>query len=221
LISTPDRLKEIRERLGSLSWFMRALNEPIARMANEEDNCSGRFWEGRFKCQALLEPQAVVSAMAYVDLNPARAKMADTLEESDHTSIRSRLESRGSVVGSKSKLSNAGLKPVAGLDAEALLDMTESSYIELVQWTGEQLHPMKRGKLIPRSDLEERPPQVVLRLSKHSDRWLRQVRGTESKYYRAIGSAEALMAKAAELGQRWMQGVSGERAWMILRSQTE
>ena len=34
LLSTPDRLKEIRERLGSLSWFMRALNEPIARMAN-------------------------------------------------------------------------------------------------------------------------------------------------------------------------------------------
>jgi hypothetical protein len=221
LLSTPDRLKDVRERLGSLSWFMRALNEPIARMANEEDNCSGRFWEGRFKCQALLEPQAVVSAMAYVDLNPARAKMAETLEASDHTSIKSRLKSRRSAVGSKSKLSNAGLKPVAGLDAEALLDMTESSYIELVQWTGEQLHPMKRGKLIPRSDLGERPPQVVLRLSKHSDRWLRQVRGTESKYYRAIGSAEALMAKAAELGQRWMQGVSGERAWMILRSQTE
>jgi len=60
-----------------------------------------------------------------------------------------------------------------------------------------------------------------MKLSKHSDRWLRQVRGTESKYYRAIGSAEALMAKAPELGQHWMQGVSGERAWMILRSQTE
>jgi len=221
LLSTPDRMEEIRERLGSLSWFMRALNEPIARMANEEDNCSGRFWEGRFKCQALLEPQAVVSAMAYVDLNPARAKMADTLEESDHTSIKSRLKSRESAAGSKSKLSNAGLKPVAGLDAKALLDMTESSYIELVQWTGEQFHPMKRGKLIPRSDQGEKPPQVVLKLSNHSDRWLRQVRGTESKYYRAIGSAEALMAKAAELGQRWMQGVSGERAWMIIRSQTE
>jgi len=64
LLSTPDRMEEIRKRLGSFSWFMRALNEPIARMANEEDNCSGRFWEGRFKCQALLEPQAVVSAMA-------------------------------------------------------------------------------------------------------------------------------------------------------------
>jgi hypothetical protein len=159
--------------------------------------------------------------MAYVDLNPARAKMADTLEESDHTSIKSRLESRGSVVGSKSKLRNAGLKPVAGLDARKLLDMTESSYIDLVQWTGEQLHPMKHGKLISRSDQGDRPPEAVLRLSNHSDRWLRQVRGTESKYYRAIGSAEALMAKAAQLGQRWMQGVSGERAWMILRSQTE
>jgi len=156
-----------------------------------------------------------------VDLNPARAKMAKTLEESDHTSIKSRLESRKPILGEKSKLRSAGLKPVAGLDARALLDMTESSYIELVQWTGEQLHPMKRGKLIPRSDLGNRPPQVLLKLSKHSDRWLRQVRGTESKYYRAIGSAEALIAKAAELGQHWMQGVSRERAWMILRSQTE
>ena len=110
---------------------------------------------------------------------------------------------------------------MAGLDAAALLNMTESSYINLVQWTGEQLHPMKRGKLIPRSDQGEKPPEVVLKLSNHSDRWLRQVWGTESKYYRAIGSAEALMAKAAELGQRWMQGVSGERAWMILRTKTE
>jgi len=190
-------------------------------MANEEDNCSGRFWEGRFKCQALLEPQAVVSAMAYVDLNPARAKMAETLEASDHTSIKSRLETRGSAPKSSTKLSTAGLKPVAGLDAEALLDMTETSYITLVQWTGEQLHPMKRGKLIPRANLGERIPKIVLKLSNHSDRWLRQVRGTESKCYRAIGSAEALMAKAAEMGQRWMQGVSGERAWMIIRSQTE
>jgi hypothetical protein len=113
------------------------------------------------------------------------------------------------------------LKPVAGLDADVLLDMTESSYIELVQWTGEQLHPLKRGKLKSRIGSENEPPQVILQVFNHSNRWLRQVKGTESRYFRAIGSAEALMAKAAELGQRWMQGVSGERAWMILRSQTE
>jgi len=221
LLSTPERLKEIRARLGSLSWFMRALNEPIARMANQEDGCTGRFWEGRFKCQALLEPQAVVSAMAYVDLNPARASMAETLEESDHTSIKARLEPRESGPRAKKHLKNRPLRPVAGLYAEALLGMTERSYIDLVQWTGEQLHPLKRGRLKSQAESAHKPPQVVLKLSRHSDRWLRQVQGTEFKYYRAIGSAEALMAKAAELGQRWMQGVSGERAWLIIRSQTE
>jgi hypothetical protein len=159
--------------------------------------------------------------MAHVDLNPARARMAETLEESDHTSIKARLESISSLIKRSIRSSDDALKPVAGLDADDLLGMTESSYIELVQWTGEQLHPMTRGKLVPRAKSGNRIPQVLLRLSRHSDRWLRQVKGTESKYYRAIGSAEALMAKAAELGQRWMQGVSGERAWMILRSQTE
>jgi hypothetical protein len=48
---------------------------------------------------------------------------------------------------------------------------------------------------------------------------VRQVQGTESQYYRVIGSAEALMAKAAELGQTWMKGISGERAKSLLRQQ--
>jgi len=133
ILGNPDRLAELRKRLGSLSWFMKALNEPIARWANQEDDCKGRFWEGRFKCQALLEEQAVVSAMAYVDLNPVRAGMADTLEGSAHTSVQARLKERAKSRDTKATLSTRPLKPVAGLDADALVGMSEFSYLELVQ----------------------------------------------------------------------------------------
>ena len=85
-----------RARLFDVSWYMRVLNESIARQANAEDGVKGRFWEGRFKSQALLDEQALLAAMAHVDLNPVRAGMAESLEGSAHTSIAARLgELRG------------------------------------------------------------------------------------------------------------------------------
>ncbi len=91
LADRPERITQLRQRLCSLSWFMGRLNEFIARAANKEDKVKGRFWEARFKCQALLDEAAIASCMVYVDLNPIRAGMAGTPEESDFTSIQERI----------------------------------------------------------------------------------------------------------------------------------
>jgi putative transposase len=90
-VSNPELIAKLRIRLCSLSWFMGQLNEFIARAANKEDNVKGRFFESRFKCQALLDVAAIASCMVYVDLNPIRAGVAATPEQSDSTSIQERI----------------------------------------------------------------------------------------------------------------------------------
>ncbi|WP_404342908.1 transposase [Pseudoalteromonas mariniglutinosa] len=135
-------VREYRERLSSISWFMRVLNEDIARKANKEDNCTGRFWEGRFKSQALLDEAAVIACMAYVDLNPIRAKEAKTPEESAYTSVQKRIESASIGKQPQQLLRFSGMarqNMVKGLPFEL------KSYLELVELTGRCIREDKRG----------------------------------------------------------------------------
>jgi len=165
-LGNEDLIAKYRERLGSLSWFMRFLSEPIARIANLEDGCTGRFWQGRFQAKALLDEPAALSGMVYVDLNPVRAGVVKTPEAAGHVSIRRRFEAmRHAVPG-------ALLRPVLG--SGPALSVSEQEYLTLVDETGRAVREDKPGA-IPRS-----LPAIVARLGLSERAWLRQVQGTQS-----------------------------------------
>ncbi|MDZ7825692.1 MAG: transposase [Gammaproteobacteria bacterium] len=193
LLAAPERLPEIRERLGSLSWFMRCLNESIARMANAEDECTGRFWEGRFQCQALLDDDAVLACMAYVDLNPIRAGMCETLEDSDFTSIQRRLREL------ETDDLDANLEPLAGEHQDRGPPIRLGAYIDLVRFTG-RLARERIADLIP---LHTHPAFETIRGS--PEWWQRSALSIETVFGSAVGSADALRDHAKATGRRWLR----------------
>jgi hypothetical protein len=199
LAAQSERLAVLRQRLGSLSWFMRFLKEPIAREANREDGCTGRFWEGRFKTQALLDDPAVLACMVYVDLNPLRAGLETSPEEAPHTSLRRR--------STTAQSTNTRLEPLAGSIRSELPELTLRAYREVVNWTNGNLHASSKPPMIGTI------PATMRKLHMRPDQWLTQVPATESRFWRAIGSSKALIELASDLGQRWIRGVSTARAF--------
>jgi len=185
-----------RARLGSISWFMKSLNEPLARIANKEDGCKGRFWEGRFRSQALLDEVSLLKCMAYVDLNPIRADLADTPETSAHTSIQARIQRRDQ--------SLAPMTDDALIGCQKPLPIKWLDYLELVDWTGRQLRPGKRGRI------DRQQPEIVARLHSFSlGDWRQEMRHLSRRYCRAIGSISSLRDFRDHLGQQRLRGVTG------------
>jgi len=86
-----DKLKTIRGRLSDISWWMRLLCQRIAQKANFEEEMSGKFWQSRYRAVRLIDEEAILACAAYVDLNPIRAGMAQTIEASPFTAAQLRL----------------------------------------------------------------------------------------------------------------------------------
>ena len=191
-----------RARLFDLSWFMRCLNEPIARMANLEDGCTGRFWEGRFKSQALLDERAELQAMAYVDLNPIRAQMAETLEDSDFTSIQTRLNQASSLMKAL-LLAFAGDSHKHNHPQHIPYSFIE--YIQLVDWTGRQIKTGKRG-VIPNM-----VPPILTRLNINTAAWINNCEGLERHFHRVIGSASHMIEFCEKFKQKRILGITAAR----------
>ena len=88
----PGRLTGIRSRLSDISWWMRLLCQQIAVRANHEDAEIRKFFQSRDRAVRLLDESALLACAAYVDLNPIRAALAETLESSDFTSVQRRIQ---------------------------------------------------------------------------------------------------------------------------------
>ncbi|TVR44484.1 MAG: transposase [Planctomycetota bacterium] len=196
-----------RARLGSVSWFMKSVKEPLSRLANREDDCTGAFWEGRFRSVPLLDRAAVTTCMAYVDLNPIRAGLAQRPEDSTFTSIKSRIAAR------QAAAEHPWLTPVARVTASREGDsgLSLDEYLRLVDGVGRFCRSDKRGAI----------PSEVAGILQRLDGdlvpadWLHSMLRPQSLAGSALGKLGALAVEAQRRGMQWLQArcrILGQRS---------
>jgi REP element-mobilizing transposase RayT len=205
-LTLDNTITEYRRRLHDISWLMRNLNEYIARRANKEDECTGRFWEGRFKSQALLDEAALLSCMAYVDLNPIRTKIAKTPETSKHTSIKKRLESI------KQNTSSHSLMPFVGNERQDMpkgIAFSLKDYCEIVDITGKIIRHDKAGHI----DQQQQP--ILKRLGISDEQWLTLTTEFEKHFCYAAGAEQLMNQFKEHTGHQRIRGMG--KAKTLLR----
>ena len=152
--------------------------------------------------------------MAYVDLNPIRASMADTPENSDFTSIQERLgiEPADSIAlpvaactEPQKPLALAELMPFAGSEHQDRqpnhLPFDLSDYLELVDWTGRAIRNDKRGAI------NENLPKILDRLGLPTKDWLDTCGHIEERFGRAIGPVAKVNELCEALNLHWIHGI--------------
>lgn len=200
-----------RTRLYDISWLMRGLNEFIARQANKEDQVRGRFWEGRFESQALVDESGLIACMVYVDFNPVRAGIAGTLETSDFTFIQERLADQAKKRSQRKEQSAPrGMASFYRQSAEAgraqiILPIAFKEYVQLVEWTGELL--ANEGRFDPKTE-----PSILSQQGTTGRGWAQAQRSHVIGAASALGSLEALQSLAEHRGKRSVRGIGVARS---------
>ena len=224
ILSDTNRVKELRNRLGSISWLMKSMNEYISRRSNREDDVSGHFWEGRFRCQRLMDSASILACMVYVDLNPVRAKIAESLQDSEFTSAYDRVNSYvatrctsklpESMQASTVEEIKVEIKDVSVTSWLADLDdadtpvfgLSERTYLKLLDITGRCIHAGKEG-VLSRDALP-----ILESLELDADEWVKNIMRYGSLFYRVVGRLEHLVDVAKETGMHWLKGRQGSEA---------
>jgi len=206
-------LADKRRRLASVSWFMKCVSEPIAKRANREDEVTGHFWEARYKAQPLLDETAIATCMAYVDLNPIRAAVAQTPETSEFTSLHDRIADRQAAAPATSAAvrdtqtehgPKAGwLAPIAlepprqqsrdhctdrRLTNRGCLFMSLDQYLQLVDWTGRQLRLDRTGQIPPHLE------SIISRLDCSIETWMDLVKNFRRRFLTEAGRPATLQS---------------------------
>ena len=163
------------------------LKEPIARRANREDDCTGHFWEGRFKSIRLLDRAAILACMVYVDLNPLRAKIVQTLHDCAFTSLLQRLKVLRRETSDKRPTTarRHAKSKVPLLSVEALFPLTTGEYVSLVASTGG----------VPIDQRDHRPTLASFGIDPEA--WVNSIRSTIQWIGTAVGNTAELLHEAA------------------------
>ena len=226
IINDPNRLAEIRRRLSDVSWWMKSLCEPIARRANREDQVTGKFWEARFRAEPILDEASLLACAVYVDLNPVRAAMAQSPEESTFTGARDRIDdlktgqpapelaSLAQWERDPERVCSGWLAPIelskdddlgAAVDRsgrrasrKGWLNISVTDYLEILDWTGRLIRHDKRGA-IPAS-----LKPILQRIGLKQSGWRKLITRFGRLYKRVIGLADSIAREAVRRGQSLM-----------------
>ena len=170
------------------------LNQTISRRANREDGCRGRFWESRFKLQAILDLKALLRTLCYVDLNPIRAGIAKLPETSAFTSIKRRIEhaKNGLMQFSKQRMEQQLL------DTSPIIPISFEDYLELLDFTGREIRKGKRGFI------DFQTPPILARIGYSLKAWSTGQKPADRWYSRALGEPDAIANYCEAVGQHWI-----------------